>query len=117
MVFRPLIYFSKRLLQLVFVVNPRVYEIIVEHARNFGYDVTYVRSPSARTDCRSGGGEEGEPLGTGVFGQFSLAGNGVQALRLATRVFLAANHISDKQRDKEQESKRKAKNHVFERRG
>ena len=102
---------------MVFVVNPRVTEIIAEHARNFGYDVTYVRPPSGRTDCRGGGREEGEPLGTGVFGQFSLAGNRVQALRLATRVFLAGNHISVEQRDKEQESQRKAKDHVFERRG
>ena len=37
------------------------------------------------------------------FGQFSLAGNRVAALQLATRVFLAGNHISDEQRDKEQE--------------
>ena len=29
---------------------------------------------SARTDCRGGGGEAEEPLGTGVFGQFSLEG-------------------------------------------
>ena len=62
-------------------------------------------SPSARTDCR------GVPLGTGVFGQFSLAGNRVAALHLATRVFLAGNHISDVQRDKEQESRRKGKEH------
>ena len=43
--------------------------------------------------------------------QFSLAGNRVAALHLATRVFLAGNHISDEQRDKEQESGRKAKEH------
>ena len=71
------------------------------HARNLGYDVTYVRPPSARTDCRGGGGEAGEPLGTGVFGQFSLEGNRVAALHLATRVFLAGNHIGHEQRDKE----------------
>ena len=35
-------------------------------------------------------------------GQFSFAGNRLAALRLATRVFLAGNHISDEQRDKEQ---------------
>ena len=35
---------------------------------------------SARTDCRGGGGEAGQPLGTGVFGQLSLAGNRVAAL-------------------------------------
>ena len=46
---------------------------------------TYVR-PSARTDCRGGGGEAGQPLGRGVFEQFSLAGNRVTALHLATRV-------------------------------
>ena len=39
-----------------------------------------------------------------MFGQFSLAGNRVAALHLATRVFLAGNHISDEQRDKKQES-------------
>ena len=32
---------------------------------------------SDRTDCRGGGGEAGQPLGTGVFGQFSFAGNRV----------------------------------------
>ena len=47
---------------------------------------------SARTDYQ--GGEAGELLGTGVFGQFSLAGNRVAALHLASRVFLAGNHIS-----------------------
>ena len=56
---------------------------------------------SARTDCRGGGGKAGQPLGTGEFGQFSLAGNRVEALHLATRVFLAGNN--DEQRDKEQE--------------
>ena len=38
-----------------------------------------------------------------MFGQFSLAGNRVAALHLVTRVFLAGNHISHEQRDKEQE--------------
>ena len=33
------------------------------------------------------------------------------ALDSATRVFLAGNHISDEQRDKEQQSRRKAKEH------
>ena len=37
------------------------------------------------------------------------------ALHLATREILAGNHISDEQREKEQESRRKAKEH--ERRG
>ena len=36
-----------------------------------------------------------------MFGQFSVTGNRVAALHLATRVFLARNHISDEQRDKE----------------
>ena len=39
----------------------------------------------------------------------SLAGYRVAVLKLATLVFLAGNHISDEQRDKEQESRRKAK--------
>ena len=30
---------------------------------------------SARTDCWGGGGEAGQPMGTGVFRQFSLAGS------------------------------------------
>ena len=34
---------------------------------------------SDHTDCRGGGGEAGQILGTGVFGQFSLAGNRVAA--------------------------------------
>ena len=57
--------------------------------------------PSARTDCWGGGGEAVEPLGTGVFGQFSLTGNHVAALHLATHVFLVGNQISDEQQDKE----------------
>ena len=56
-------------------------------------------------------GEEREPLGMGLFGQFSLARSHVEALHLKTRVSLAGNHISDEQRDKEQESRRKAKEH------
>ena len=36
-------------------------------------------------NCR----EKGQPLGTGVFGQFSLPGNHVAALHLETHVFLA----------------------------
>ena len=51
-------------------------------------------------------GEAGQPLGTGVFGQFSLPGNRVAALHVATRIFLAGNYISDEQRDKEQERAR-----------
>ena len=50
-----------------------------------------------------GGGEAGQPLGTRVFGQFSLAGNRVASLHLETLVFLVGNHISDEQRNKEQE--------------
>ena len=60
-------------------------------------------------DCREGGGEEGQPLGTGVYGQFSLAGNRVAELHLATRVFQAGNHISDEQWDKEQERARETR--------
>ena len=55
-----------------------------------------------RTDCRGEGGEAGQRLGTGEFGQFFLAGNRAAALHFATRVFLAGN-FSDKQRDKKQE--------------
>ena len=54
---------------------------------------------SGHTDCRGGGGEAGQPLGMGVFWQFSLAGNRMAALHLATCVFLAGNHISDEQRE------------------
>ena len=57
--------------------------------------------PPACTDCQGGGGEAGQPLGTGVFGQFSLAGNHVAALHLATHIFLAGNHINEGQRDKD----------------
>ena len=42
---------------------------------------------SAHTDCRGGGGEARQPLGRGVFGQFSLAGNCAAALHLPTHVF------------------------------
>ena len=42
---------------------------------------------------RRGGREAGKPLGTGVFRQFSLAGNRVAALHLATCVFLVGNYI------------------------
>ena len=41
-----------------------------------------------------------------MFEQFSLVGNRVAVLHLATRVFLAGNHISDEQRDKEQKRAR-----------
>ena len=66
--------------------------------RNLGYNVS-VHLP-LRTDSRGGGREAGQPLGTGEFGQFSLAGNRVAALHLATCV-LAGNHISEEQRDKD----------------
>ena len=72
--------------------------------------------PSARTDCRAGGRETGQPLGTGVFGQFSLAGNRVAALHLATPVFLAGNHISDEQRAGKSTRKEATKFEKFERR-
>ena len=73
------------------------------HAKNFGYDVMYVRP------YRLSGWGGRRTSGAGVFGQYSLVGNRVTAFHLATRVFLAGNHISDEQRDKEQESQRKAK--------
>ena len=38
--------------------------------------------------------------------QFSAVGNCLEALHLATRVFVAGNHISDEQRDREQERAR-----------
>ena len=41
-----------------------------------------------------------------MFEQFSLAGNRLAVLHLATRVFLAGNHVSDEQRNKEQERER-----------
>ena len=52
------------------------------------------RTP-VRTDCWGW-----QPRRTGVFRQFSLKGNHVAALHLATRVFLEGNHISEEQRDK-----------------
>ena len=57
----------------------------------------------ARTDCRGEEGEARQPLGTGVFRKVPLAGNFVAVLHLATHVFLAGNHVSDEQQDKEQE--------------
>ena len=62
-------------------------------ARNLGCDVTYVHPyrltsrASACTDCRGGDGEGREHVGTGVFGQFSVAGNHVAALHLANPRF------------------------------
>ena len=53
----------------------------------------------ARTDCWGEGGEVGQPLGTGVFWQFSLAGNSVAALHLVTCDFLVGNHTSEEHRD------------------
>ena len=70
----------------------------------------------ARTDCQSGGGEAGQPLGTGVFGLFSLKRNRAEALhwqpaffwreiileRLSmtfTPFFLAGNHIREVKHD------------------
>ena len=47
---------------------------------------TSVRS-SACTDCRGGGGEVGQPLGTGVFEQFSLARNRMAALKFGNPCF------------------------------
>ena len=34
----------------------------------------------SRTECWGGGGEERRPLGTGVFGQASLAGNNMASV-------------------------------------
>ena len=67
--------------------------------------------PSTSADCR--GGETGQPLGTGVFGQFSLAGNRV-AVRCCIWHFLAGNHISDEQRDKEHEKNTREEATKFE---
>ena len=47
-------------------------------------------APARLTDCRGGGGEAGQPLESGMFGQFSLAGNRVAALH-----FLAGNHVGE----------------------
>ena len=52
------------------------------------------------TDCQGGGRRASR---AGLLRQFSLAGNCVAELHLATHVFLVGNHISDEQRDKEQE--------------
>ena len=79
------------------------------HARNSGYGVTYVRPPVRPYTLPGWRWEAGEPLGTGFFGQFSLAGNRVAALHLTTRVFLARNHISDEQRDKGRKVEEKRK--------
>ena len=49
---------------------------------------TVTSRTSACTDCRGGGGEAGHSLGTGVFGQFSLAGNRVAALHWQPAFFL-----------------------------
>ena len=66
-------------------------------------------SAYARANRLSGwrwGGRTASGDRTGEFRQFSLAGNRVAALHLATRVFLAGNHIGKEQRDKEQERTR-----------
>ena len=65
--------------------------------RFFGKSILVMTSrPPVQT-----GGEAGQPLGAGVFGQFSLAGNGVATLHLATCVFLAGNHVSEEQLGKD----------------
>ena len=66
---------------------------------NFGYGI------STRLCIRTVG-EGRQPLGAGVFRQYSLTGNRMAALHLATCIFLVGNHISDKQWDKEQERAR-----------
>ena len=50
------------------------------HSRNSGY----VRPP-----VQTVGGEIGQSLGPRVFGQFSLKGNSVAVLHLATHIFVA----------------------------
>ena len=72
------------------------------HARNFGHDVTYVR-PFIPSPVQTVGVEVGKQnsLWDGRVRQFSLMG--IAWLHLATRSFLAGNHLSDKQWDKEQE--------------
>ena len=63
---------------------------------------------SARTHCQGGGGEAGEPLGTGVFGQFSLTGNCVAALHSATSNGIRSSTIkSNKEREREREKRRR----------
>ena len=46
-----------------------------------------------------------------MYGQFSLAGNRVAELHLATRVFQAEDH-SEEQRDKEQERAREKRRKI-----
>ena len=57
-------------------------------ARNFGYDVSVspYRLSGWRWEGKTASGDVS--VGKGVFGQFSLAGNRMAALHLATRVFL-----------------------------
>ena len=49
--------------------------------RDFCYDVTYIRPPvqTVRVEID---GEAGQPVGTGVLGQFFLAGNRMVVLHL-----------------------------------
>ena len=72
--------------------------------RNFGYDVTYVCRSVCLSVCLRASGEES-------IRAICLGKNRVAALHLATRVFLAGNHNSDEQRDKDQEIQRKVKEH------
>ena len=57
---------------------------------------------SARTDCWDGGGEAGQPLGTGVFGQLSLEGNRVPALHWQPAfLWREILSLSDEEQDKD----------------
>ena len=80
----------------------------IYRCEKFWFDVS-VRSP-ARTGCRGGGGEAGQPLGTRVLGQFFLARNHVVA---QPAFLLAGNHISDAPQDKEQERAREKRRRKF----
>ena len=68
---------------------------------------------SARTDCWGGGGEAGQPLGTGVFGQFSLAGNRVASLHWQPAFFwqeiilVTSNGIKIKEQKRAREKRRR----------
>ena len=60
-------------------------KILVMTSRTSARTVT--SRTSASTDRRGGGGEAGQPLRTGVFGQFSLAGNRMASLLLQLAFF------------------------------
>ena len=70
---------------------------------------------SDRTDCRGGGGEAGQPLlGTGVFGQFSLAGNRVAAKKSSREAQRGEEEkISMKSQCKAERNRAKGKNLIY----